>query len=165
MRGKMKVQTNSNNSTNSTNSMDIVNETTTKSADIIEKLSRKLNEDLNYQKGSEPEYLERFAKKITYWSQLYTKIQQGYNKAEYQLNKKYTELFKFYLLESDLNLQKTEIQKFINADLSYRAIQNQLQECKIQLDFIERALKILDRQTWLIKNRLEYMKVLGLVDN
>lgn len=137
----------------------------TETKDILKTLSDTLAKDLVVEEIEEPEYLLRLSSKIAKWQSLYTKKLHMFKSIQLLKDEKYKELYMYYQFEFDVKLDKKELSIFISADTEYRNLQTQSNDLEVQLNFIERAIKTLDSQSWNLKTRLEYMKILGLVNN
>lgn len=130
----------------------------------LEKLSKKLDSDLVIEELAEPEYLLQLSGKVAKWQSLFSKKIGQRKKLDTRKDIKFKELYMFYQFEFNVKLDKKELNTFINADSEYIQIREELDEIDTQIDFIEKAIKTLESQSWNLKTRLEYMKVLGLVD-
>lgn len=132
--------------------------------DILEKLNTKLLEDIEVTEAFEHEYLLNLSTKIAKWQALYSKKYREFKKAEEEKDSKFKELYLYYQYEYDLKLDKKELNTFITADVEFRNIRSKCDDLETILNFIEKAIKTLENQNWSLKNRLEYMKVMGFVD-
>lgn len=131
--------------------------------EVLEKMSKKLDDDLIYEESSEPEYLLRLSNKIARWQSLYSKKLREFKHMEIKLDEKYKELYMYYQFEFDVKLDKKELSIFIKSDGEYTSINSKFKNLEVQLGFIEKAIKTLEGQSWNIKTRLEYLKALGFV--
>ena len=132
--------------------------------DILEKLNIKLLEDIEVTEAFEHEYLLNLSTKIAKWQALYSKKYREFKKAEEEKDSKFKELYLYYQYEYDLKLDKKELNTFIIADVEFRNIRSKCDDLETILNFIEKAIKTLENQNWSLKNRLEYMRVLGFVE-
>lgn len=133
--------------------------------DVLEKLNTKLLEDIEVHSSFEHEYLLTISSKIARWQALYTKKFREFKKTEEEKDSKYKELYLYYQYEYNLKLDKKELSIFIGSDLEFRKLRSKSDDLEAILNFIEKAIKTLENQNWSLKNRLDYMKVLGFVDN
>jgi flagellar biosynthesis chaperone FliJ len=131
---------------------------------ILEKLNTKLLEDIEVTEAFEHEYLLNISTKIAKWQALYSKKYREFKKAEEEKDSKFKELYLYYQYEYDLKLDKKELNTFITADTEFRKVRSKCDDLETILNFIEKAIKTLENQNWSLKNRLDYMKVMGFVD-
>lgn len=132
--------------------------------DVLEKISRKLEEDNKVPEQFEHEYLLTLSAKISRWQSLYAKKLREFKKYQTVLDDKYKELYMYYQFEFEVKLDKKELNTFINADAEYRKIKLEMNDVECQLTLIQDGIKNLMGQSYNLKHRLDYMRLMGFVD-
>lgn len=132
--------------------------------DTLSLIAKKLEDDNKVPETTEPDYLLTLSSKISRWQSLYSKKLREFKKLESELDSKYKELYLYYQFEFEVKLDKKELNIFINADSEYRLIKNELNDTECQLTLIQDGIKNLMGQSYNLKHRLDYMRLMGFVD-
>lgn len=91
---------------------------------------------------------------LEYYYSLKTHTSKELNK----YNKLYKQRFEYYINNSDVRMDKKEIEKLISADLSDKILL--IEYLENHLDFLKESIKTIDSIIYSIKNRIEIEKIL-----
>ena len=123
-----------------------------------EKLFEKYNEFIKFENKDIDDRLRKHTEVLGYYQSAFYTIKQKHTKYGFELDRKWQEKYLYYKNEFNLTLNNNEIKSFIEKDLEYLGIKENLQGVTDLLDQIEITLKGLDSMRWTIKSIIDWEK-------
>jgi len=123
---------------------------------FLEELSKKYFEFIEFEIPQISERLTKLPALVGYYQSAYFALKSKHSKYSFQLDRKWQEKYLYYKNEFNIVLNNNEIKSFIEKDLEYLAIKENLDKVESVMSSIEEIIKGLDNFRWTVKNLTEW---------
>jgi hypothetical protein len=124
----------------------------------MEELLSEISRELEFNSSNLQEVLQKTSKIYSFLLNKWYKLGAELDDCEIQLGNRRNERYSYYKLDFNIELNNSEINKFIDGDLELNDIRSKMSSIKRKIDVIEKLMSMVNDTRWSIKSYIEWEK-------